>query len=123
MEKDLYAPFSRFIAKNWGDKGSAVFELKRTHKNRFNKNLVEDHQIRALKMAKNGGVYHKISDQSQGAKPFDSFIIKGCEAWLVICFDRNAYFIDIDIWCDCAHDQVSFTEEECKSICSIQTVL
>lgn len=123
MEKDLYAPFSRFIAKNWGNRGSAVFELKRTHKKRFNKNLVEDHQIRALRMAKHQSVYHKISDMSMGAKPFDSFIIKACEAWLVICFDRNAYFIDIDVWNSRVEAVVSLNEEECASICAIQAVL
>lgn len=123
MEKDLYPAFSRFISRNWANRPTAVFELKRTHKNRFNKNLVEDHQIRALRMAKDHSVYHKISDQSLGAKPFDSFIIKQSDAYLVICFDRRAYFIDIHAWCDYVQDLTSVTEEECRIISEIQASL
>lgn len=70
MEKDLYPSFSRWISRNWANRPTAVFELKRTKLPRFNKNLVEVHQIRALKMSSYpSGVYHKISDQSMGQNP------------------------------------------------------
>jgi len=124
MEKDLYPAFSRFISRNWANRPTAVFELKRTRLPRFNKNLVEVHQIRALKMSSYPtGVYHKISDQSMGAKPFDSFIIKDAKGYLVVCFDRTCHFIDVHTWCDFVEDRTSVTEEECMSISEIQASL
>lgn len=124
MEKDLYPSFSRWISRNWANRPTAVFELKRTKLPRFNKNLVEVHQIRALKMTSYpSGVYHKISDQSMGAKPFDSFIIKDAKGYLVVCFDRRAYFIDIHTWCDFVEDKTSVTEEECGEISELRCEL
>lgn len=124
MEKDLYPSFSRWISRNWANRPTAVFELKRTKLPRFNKNLVEVHQIRALKMSSYpSGVYHKISDQSMGAKPFDSFIIKDAKGYLVVCFDRRAYFIDIHTWCDFVEDKTSVTEEECGEISELRCEL
>ncbi len=124
MEKDLYPSFSRYISLHWANRPSAAFELKRTRLPRFNKNLIAEHQLRALKMAGYGtGCYHKISDMSMGAKPFDSFIIKGAKGYLVICFDREAYFIDVHKWCAFVEDRPSVTEQECDRISEIRTTL
>lgn len=124
MEKDLYSSFSKFISRNWANRPTAVFELKRTKLPRFNKNLVAEHQIRALKMSGySSGVYHKISDQSMGQKPFDSFIIKDAKGYLVICFDRTCHFIDVHKWCDFVEDKPSVTEKDCNSICELKALL
>ena len=124
MEKELYGSFSSYIAQHWANRPSAAFELKRTKLPRFNKNLVAPHQIRALKMSSyNSGVYHKISDMSLGAKPFDSFVIKDAKGYLVICFDRQAYFIDIHKWCDYVEDKTSVTERECQQLAEIHASL
>ena len=124
MEKDLYSSFSKFISLNWANRPTSVFELKRTKLPRLNKNSVAPHQIRALKMSSYpSGCYHKISDMSLGAKPFDSFIIKNAKGYLVICFDRRAYFIDIHTWCDFVEDKCSVTEEECDKISELTTNL
>lgn len=124
LEAALYAPFGSWVGKNWGDRDTAVFELKRTHKRLFNKNLIETHQIRNLKMASsNTGAYWKIADEGFSQKLWDCQIVKKAKGYLVICFDRRAYLIDIWAWLEYMEDRISLTEEECASICSIQAVL
>jgi penicillin-binding protein-related factor A (putative recombinase) len=122
-EKDLYPKFSRYISTNWDHHKSAVFELKLCKGTSFNKHEIAEHQIRALKMAKGNGVYHKISDQSIGQKPFDSFIVKGIDAFLVICFMNEAYFIHVYRFLEYMHDRISMREEEAKEIAEIHTTL
>jgi len=124
MEKELYAPFGKWIAENWANRPTAVFELKRTKAPRFNKNLVETHQTRALKMATySTGAYWKIADEGFSQKLWDCQIIKNAKSYLVVCFDRDAYFIDIHKWYEYVEDRVSVTELECKKISEIQTSL
>jgi hypothetical protein len=124
MERELYAPFGQWISKNWANRPQAVFELKRTKAPRFNKNLVETHQIRSLKMATYPtGAYWKIADEGFSQKLWDCQIIKNSKAYLVICFDRDAYFIDIHKWCDFVEDRVSVTELECKALCDLKAEL
>ena len=97
-ERALYPRFSRFISSSWKDGGSAAFELKIVQPGcayRFAQ--LADHQERALRMVRlPTGLYHKISDQSQGAKPFDSFLLANCAAYVVICFASKCYFVTID---------------------------
>ncbi len=125
VEKDFYPAFSRFIATEWANRPSAPFELKHAKGPRIYRNDIRPVQIRSLKMSKSPfGLYHKISDQSMGAKPWDSFIMKNCkEAFLVIIFGRSAYFIDIDAWLSATETSVSLTEDECASIASIEARL
>jgi hypothetical protein len=97
-ESDLYPLFSRYISKHWGARGSAAFELKIVKTgNPYQFAQLEAHQERSLQMCASAtGVYHKISDQSLGQKPFDSFLLANCQAYVVICFNTRAYFVDID---------------------------
>jgi len=57
------------------------------------------HQLRALfDSASDRGVYHKISDQSMGTKPFDAFLLKNAEPFLIIYYDeqKTAVFLGAD---------------------------
>lgn len=123
LEKDLYTPFSHWVRDHYRGP-SAVFELKLSRKNRLPLSEIAPHQLRALRMsATKTGLYHKISDQSQGTKPFDSFLIASAKAYLVLCWEKRAYFIsitDYDAWLT---DQKSITEEEAKGIGEIVVLL
>lgn len=124
-ERDLYGPFGQYIAKHW-EGGSAAFELKLVKGNSFPFSKLEPHQERALRMATGNGVYHKISDQSLGSKPFDSFIVKNAEAYVVLCFGKSAYFIDIGVWDlyrETHRDKKSITLKTCQEIATISASL
>lgn len=119
-ECDLYPLFSHYIRDNW-KRGSAVFELKICKKNRIPLNALEVHQLRALKMTSSGtGIYYKLSDQSMGQKPWDSFFLSEVPAYVVVCFykvgDYPVYFIPVDKW---VSDDKSFTEDECMKIAAV----
>lgn len=75
-----YVKGGTFNTKQWGDKYS--------------------HQIRGLVNAYLGEkkyVYHKISDQSMGQKPFDAFYLKNADAYLVVYFEKYEKFCMIHI--------------------------
>jgi len=121
-ERSLYPLFSHYIRDFW-TQGSAVFELKICKGTRLNLKELKEHQERALSMASENSIYYKISDQSQGQKPFDCFFLQRIPAYVVICFYTKgfypAYFIDIFEWRKFkAHGAKSITEEECKQICT-----
>lgn len=92
-ERDTYPVFANFIRKYWTH-GSAGFELKFARGKHFLLTELPEDQERALRMTVENGIYHKISDQSLGNKPFDSFFLKG-NAYLVIYFVSNKTFYGI----------------------------
>ena len=94
-ERDTYPAFANFIRKYWTF-GSAAFELKyvKSGKKHFLINELPQDQERALRMTYENGVYHKISDQSMGNKPWDAFYLKG-NAYLVIYFAGDNTFYGI----------------------------
>lgn len=75
---------------------SAALEFKVTKGNTFNiKKWLKDqgHQLVNLRNSTNGsGVYHKISDQSSGVKPFDSFFIKNADSFFIVYFNNQKKF-------------------------------
>lgn len=71
-----------------------AFELK-VAKGKMNwKAALQPQQIPELIRAKKSCVYHKISDQSMGLKPFDGFQICNAEAYLIILFNKTMYWLD-----------------------------
>lgn len=96
-EKSLYPQFSRIISTGYQHFVNAAFELKVARGNKYYLNQLETHQLRALRMVKLNGVYHKISDESRVSKPFDSFLLKG-EAYIVIYWpeSKKFHFISVD---------------------------
>ena len=98
-EKDLYTPFSHYIANNYRGP-TAVFELKLIRGEKLREYDFKPHQLRALRMAKHKAIYFKPPDTSLTPSPCDAFYIKGSRAYGVIFFTSNpkqGYFIDIDI--------------------------
>ncbi len=83
---------------------------------------VQPHQVTALFNAKNGKLVYKISDESYGQKPFDSFMLVGTPAWVVIMFyargQKTFYMIDIDMWMneEKMSERKSITEARAKEI-------
>lgn len=66
-------------------KGGVAFELKHTRgKDALPFSAVEEHQLDALVAASTTGFIYKISDESQGYKPFDCFMLRMCPAYVVI---------------------------------------
>jgi len=118
VERDLYPPFSKWIRDNTKDiDKTAVFELKITKTNRFNKNNIAPHQLRNLRMSTTPtGVYWKAPDEGISQKPFDSMLIKNAYALLVICYMKTCYAIDIHAWDQYMNDKISITAPECEDI-------
>lgn len=123
QEKDMQSLFTKYIKQNYPH--SAVFELKISKTKSLAFKRVEPHQITALKKAKHTCVYHKISDFSPEAKPFDAFQVCNTPAFLVILFykprkPKTTYWIDIDDWY--FHTKISLkksiTEDEVKALAS-----
>lgn len=50
------------------------------------KNHVQSHQIPSLIKTQYSQLFYKISDQSIGLKPFDSFFLRQVPAYLAVCF-------------------------------------
>lgn len=85
---------------------SAIFELKHTRgKDYLPFSAVEEHQINALMAASTSGLIYKISDESQGYKPFDCFALRKCDAYIAIKYP--SFFVLITI--------KSFMEEKKRS--------
>jgi len=99
-EKDFQSAWNRWLKFNW-EGGSAGFELKITKKSSLPFSRVEAHQIQALLDVKHGSLIYKISDQSIGFKPFDSFILTDAPAYVVIMYykprkQKRVCIIDVD---------------------------
>lgn len=77
--------------------GGFAFELKHTRgKNSLPFSAVEDHQLHALLAASGKGFFYKISDESQGYKPFDCFALRACEAYIVIKYPSFFVLITVE---------------------------
>lgn len=81
--------------------GSCAIEIKASDSNTIPASDLKPHQRAALLEAtRSVGVVHKISDQSQGAKPFDAFMLSGVPAYVVAVFThkRIALAIPVQKW-------------------------
>lgn len=99
LEKKFQTLFYGWLKQNPPTK-SAAHELKSVKGSTFNLSQwvkKSPHQARSLMLAKNKWMYHKISDQSMGTKPFDSFVMCGADAFLVVWFDAEKAFCILDI--------------------------
>lgn len=93
--------FSDWLKENPLPESSAL-EYKYVKGGTFNTKQWEikhPHQIRGLINSHINGksVYHKISDQSMGQKPFDAFYLKNVDAYLVVYFEKHEQFCMIHI--------------------------
>jgi hypothetical protein len=86
--------FNKWLRENY--KGSGVFELKQTQTDSISFSAVKEHQIAGLLAAKHGTLIHKLSDETRGFKPFDSFILRNTPAYVVIKYPKGFVMIDID---------------------------
>ena len=100
-EKDVQSALGRYIKKN-PFPFSCLMELKLCKTSTFSFSHIRDNQFDGLFNAKHKGIYHKMSDQSRGLKPADSFWLMGVPAYLIICFyvprkKKKTVWIDIDV--------------------------
>lgn len=114
--------FKRWLAARWKG-GSAVFELKRTLHGSIPWSAVKPHQEEALVQATLGQLYYKIPDDSYGQKPFDCFVVKNVDAYVVIAFGKQLkkfYLIHIGNWINARTETggPSCTEEAAANIAS-----
>lgn len=80
--------FNKWVKNVW--KRSGVFELKVSKTSSIPFSAVKEHQIDALSAVNNGsGLAYKISDESSGYKPFDSWFLIDTPAYVVIMFQAN----------------------------------
>ncbi len=97
-ESDFQTKFSLWL--KYHNEGSAAYELKLTKDPSLPFNAVQDHQIRALLLAKHKQLIHKIADVGMLQKPFDCLILSGVPAYVVIQFwkpgVKEFFMIDID---------------------------
>ena len=122
-EKFFQMEFKRWLEKN-PPETTEVHELKLVKTGNFpiHQWITKDpHQARGLMGSKKDGCYHKLSDMSMDLKPFDSFWIKGAEAYLVVYFNKQERFIFIDIEdairLTKTHKTCSFDELKKEGIC------
>lgn len=108
--------FNKWLREHY--KGSGVFELKQTQTESIPFVSVKEHQLLGLLSAKHGTLVHKISDQTQGYKPFDSFILRNTPAFIVIKYPQGFVIIDVDIFISEAtkSERKSLTYERAKAI-------
>lgn len=114
VEAKFQILFKHWLQVHWTG-GSAAFELKRTLKDSFYIPNLATHQKTALTQASTGMLYHKISDSGIGQKPFDAFVLKASEAYVVIAFGeklRDFYLIPIDVWNKKIINQTSIKKED-----------
>ncbi len=84
-------PLPKFLTKSY----AIEFKFLKGKTLNFNSDI-RPQQIPSLLQVKHSCLYNKISDQSMGMKPFDSFNICKSDAWLAICWNKDIYFLDID---------------------------
>ena len=107
---------NHFIRRHF--KKTIVFETKVSATSAFQFGKIEKQQIMWLNAVKQGGALYKISDQSQGYKPFDGAFWYKVPAYLVIRFpSKHFYFLDIDdILFEIKRGKKGITEERSKEI-------
>jgi hypothetical protein len=97
-EADFQTKFNKWVKHNM--KQTAVFELKLVKEKSLAFSRVLPHQLDSLKIAKSYCLPYKIPDGFNGGqKPFDSFTICNCKAYIVVMFYKRGQkeFIMIDI--------------------------
>lgn len=118
-EADWYPVLRRFVRAKWPKGKSAAIEVKSVNGLSINFSAVKDHQIKALKSAKNGVFYQKISDIGIiNYRPFDAFVLSGVSAYIVICFDpiKTCYGLEIDIFLSEKTNKKSLSANRLKEI-------
>ena len=85
-------PLPKFLQRSY----ACEFKWIKSGTLNFNSDL-RPQQIPSLLQVKHSCLYNKISDQSMGMKPFDSFNICKSDAWLAVCWDKDIYFLDVDV--------------------------
>jgi hypothetical protein len=106
-ESNIQTLFSKAIEKD----RNAAYELKLVKGKAMPFKAVRDDQIKALRVVKTTGLFHKIQDfpyssatvRFARSKSFDCFTLKG-EAYIGICFyeprkPKEVILIDIDDFC------------------------
>lgn len=99
LERQFQTKFFHWLEKNPPNK-SAAYEFKVTNGKTFNLKQwlsKSPQQARGLASAKFSWMYHKISDQSMGAKPFDAFVLSGADSFLVVWFNTEKEFCVLPI--------------------------
>lgn len=96
LERDITPAILRAIRDDERFSSCAI-EIKKCDGWTLNANALKEHQRRNLTIAHDARLYYKIGDDSIGQKPFDAFVLKGAEAYLVIYFTkvREAWAIPI----------------------------
>lgn len=114
IEKNFQSLFTAWMRDN-SPPCTSVFELKLEKGASIAFARLYDHQVEALRKAKNEGMYHKISDVASRAagkegffrftkpKPFDCMFIRDARAYIVLLFyeprrPKQMLFVDIDDW-------------------------
>lgn len=118
-ERNFATLFGKWV-RDKDEYRTAVFELKCIKKRSINPiSDFRPHQLPALYRVKHGCLYHKISDQSVGSKPFDSFKLCEIDAYVVILFykprkEKVFHIVDIDdfLTLDSERTTPYITEEE-----------
>ena len=87
--------FKHYLQSKWLGK-SAAFELKVAKTDRISYKVFLPHQLQSLLLAKKGMLYFKIPDMSFSQLPFDCFVLKESEAYVVIKFRSGVVMIDIE---------------------------
>lgn len=109
-ERDIQVRFGKWL-KNNPHPLSSAYELKLCKGTSLPFSAVKEHQITALLAVKDGGLYHRITDQPwmkdrpafTYKKPFDCLWLNKISAYVVVVFyvprtPKIAYFIDILDW-------------------------
>lgn len=114
-EKDFQTSFNHWCRRYWNN--TAVFELKFARGKSLPFDALAEHQENALYASKHNKVIHKIPDAGY-QNPFDSFVLVGVEAYVVVAFEniKNFYLIDIDQWQNIREEaeRKSLTEDMAK---------
>lgn len=78
--------------------GTGAFEIKHTRGlDRFDLRELHEHQKDALAACSSPfGFSYKIPDEGRGYKPFDLFVLKGVQGWVVIVYPQMAVVIQSD---------------------------
>lgn len=77
---------------------NCAYETKVSKDDKLELSQVADHQVHSLYAVKHGTFHYKISDESQGYKPFDGFSFHKKPAYVVAVYKKFFALIDIDVF-------------------------
>lgn len=127
-EADFQTRFSKWAKHNI--KHTAAFELKICKEPSMPFNAVKEHQVANLLSARNRSLIYKIPDAGFDIKPFDCFMLSGCEAYVVVLFyqkrgDKEFYMININDYVKLmeSSERKSLTKIDAQSWASITGTL